>query len=363
MSRPRTKLESRLAALRGQVRRLLLAHGSSLVLAATAPLVLAAGLADWAFHLDPVVRAALLATIAAVAAWIAWRRIVRPALTPFDDLDVAMRIEERWPGLEDRLASTVQFLRMKEDDPTSGSPALRRATIDRAMQEVEKLDFREAVDRRPIARAASLATAALLLAGSAVVVDPASAGIAARRLFNPFGAERWPQLTRLALDAGATTLKLARGDAFSLVVRAAEGSRVPPTARVAYRFDDGEVVSETLSTVEGGEFRGRIEAVERPFTFSVSGGDDSTSIRDVAVRVVTPPALVRADVRLVPPAYTGLPAQVLASGLTSFKVLAGTRLEIEAAADKPLSAATLHRTDAPDPAPATLDATAAGFRA
>jgi len=179
MSRPRTKLEMRLAALRRQVRRLLLTHGASLVLAVTIPLVLAAGLADWTFHLDPIVRAALLATIAAVAVWTAWRRVVRPALTPFKDLDVALRIEKRWPGLEDRLASTVQFLQLPADDPAHGSPALRRATIERATAEAEKLDFREAVDHRPITRAAALAAAALLLAGSAVVLDPASARIAA----------------------------------------------------------------------------------------------------------------------------------------------------------------------------------------
>ena len=54
---------------------------------------------------------------------------------------------------------------------------------------------------------------------------------------------------------------------------------------------------------------------------------------------------------------------MLASGLTSFKVLEGTRVEVEAAADKPLSKATLHRSDAPDPAPATLDAVGTGLRA
>ena len=51
-------LESRIAALRGQVRRLLALHGLSWVVGVVVPLVILAGLADWLFHLDVVVRLA-----------------------------------------------------------------------------------------------------------------------------------------------------------------------------------------------------------------------------------------------------------------------------------------------------------------
>ena len=80
----------------------------------------------------------------------------------------------------------------------------------------------------------------------------------------------------------------------------------------------------------GGRVPGTDRAVNQPFRFTVAAGDDSTSIRDVAVRVVPPPALKSLAVRLVAPAYTGLPSQVLAPGLTQFRALEGTRLELEA---------------------------------
>ena len=83
---------------------------------------------------------------------------------------------------------------------------------------------------------------------------------------------------------------------------------MPASARATYRFEDGETETESLRAVEGGMFRGRIESVNRPFTFSVAAGDDSTSIRDVAVKVVPPPALKDLTVRLFAPAYTGLRA-------------------------------------------------------
>ena len=118
-----TQLESRIKGLRNSLRRLLALHGLSWVLGVVVPLVILAGLADWLFHLDFVIRAVILAALAGCAAWLAFERIVRPLIVRFDDLDIALRIEERWPGLNDRLASTIQFLRMDARDDRMGSPA------------------------------------------------------------------------------------------------------------------------------------------------------------------------------------------------------------------------------------------------
>ena len=105
-------LESRISALRGQVRRLLVFHGLSWLIAGVVPLVLLAGLADWLFHLDVFVRLALLLALGAVALWVVFKLVLRPLIVRFADLDIALRIEQRWPGLHDRLASTIQFLRL-----------------------------------------------------------------------------------------------------------------------------------------------------------------------------------------------------------------------------------------------------------
>ena len=91
----RSQLESRIASLRGRVRRLLLAHGLSWVLAGLLPLVVAACLADWAFHLDPMVRLSLLAAIAAATGWLGWTRVVRPLIVRFEDLDIALRVVQQ----------------------------------------------------------------------------------------------------------------------------------------------------------------------------------------------------------------------------------------------------------------------------
>ncbi len=56
----RGPIEARIAALRGQVRRLLALHGLSRLVLGLATAVLVACLADWLIHLVPEVRLVLL---------------------------------------------------------------------------------------------------------------------------------------------------------------------------------------------------------------------------------------------------------------------------------------------------------------
>ncbi|HMB03066.1 MAG TPA: DUF4175 family protein, partial [Isosphaeraceae bacterium] len=350
-----SRLESRIAALRSQVRRLLALYGLSWVVGLLIPTIIALGLADWLIHLDAVVRLAALVGLAGLGTRLLFRYVLRPLVVRFRDLDIALRIEERWPGLNDRLASTVQFLRLARDDARLGSPALREATVRQTLEEAQSLDFRQVIDPRPALRAVGMALASVAVGGLFLAAAPGLSTIALRRLFVPFGPDRWPRQTHLTLIDKETPRKVARGEPFTLAVAVGRGERVPALARVTYRFDDGEVLAEALRSVEGGLFRGRIETVTRPFTFSVVAGDDSTSVRDVAVRVVPPPAIKDLTVRLVAPDYTSVPPTTLAAGQTQICAVEGTRVEIEALANKPIERADLNLGDAPAPEAIAFD--------
>ncbi|MEA2632679.1 MAG: hypothetical protein QOE66_2898, partial [Chloroflexota bacterium] len=352
-----SRLEARIATLRNRVRRLLAVRGLSWVVGLLVPIVILLGMADWAVHLDAVVRVAALAALAGFAGYLSWRYVIKPLIVRFNDLDIALRIEERWPGLNDRLASTVQFLRLAEvgDDDRFGSAALREATVRQTMEETETIDFRTVIEPRPVFRALALAAGSLVVASAIIVATPELSKIAMRRLFLPFGPDRWPQQTHLTLIDGETPRKVARGDAFTLAVTIAKGERAPASARALYHFDDGETVTESLRAVEGGIFRGRIEAVNRPFTFSVAAGDDTTSVRDIAVKVVPPPTLKDLIVRLISPPYTGLAPQTMAPGRNQIRAVVGTTIEVEALANKPIERAELHLGEKTAATPVAFD--------
>ncbi len=355
------RLESRIARLRGQVRRLLALYGIGWVVALLIPLIIVAGLADWAIHLDLAVRLMVLALVVGVAVWMTLNYVITPLIVRFQDLDIALRIEERWPGLNDRLASTVQFLRMAADDESMGSSSMRAATVRQTLEETEFIDFRKVIEPRPVIRALSLASGSLLVALLFLASAPQLSTIAMRRLFIPFGGDRWPQMTHLTLLENETPRKVARGDSFTLAVGIGKKDRVPSSAKVTYRFEDGEVATESLRSFEGGIFRGRIETVTKPFTFSVAAGDDTTSIRNLSVAVVPPPALKDATLTLVSPEYTGLAPQVMAPGRTQIRAVEGTRIEIKALANKPLKSSVLQLGETTSDAKILFDATRTQF--
>ena len=339
----RGPIEARIAALRGQVRRLLALHGLSRLVFGLATAVLVAGLADWLIHLAPEVRLVLLIGVVALGAWLAVTRVLMPLIVKFGDLDIALRIEERWPGLNDRLASTVQFLRQARGDENLGSQALRDATVEQTRLEVDTIDFRQAADPRSTRKALAWAVGSVALIGSVAALEPGLSRIAINRLFRPFGPDQWPQSTHLTVLASETPTKIARGMPFTLAVAVAPGERLPSTARVTYRYPDGESATEPLRPTDDGTFRGRIDTVSVPFSFIVEAGDDVT--RPWAVAVVPPPALEKTAVKVIAPEYTALAAQSLAPGNTQVRAVEGTRIEFEATANKPIASANLRRGD------------------
>ena len=95
----RHPLESRIAALRGQVRRLLAAHGVAWLVLGVVAAVIAAGALDWLIHLVPEVRLALLIGVIGLTGWLFVRYVLAPLVVRFNNLDIALKIEQHWPCL------------------------------------------------------------------------------------------------------------------------------------------------------------------------------------------------------------------------------------------------------------------------
>ncbi len=213
-----------------------------------------------------------------------------PLVVRFADLDIALRIEERWPGLNDRLASTVQFLgRRGATRPTSwGRRPSATPRSSRPSPRSETIDFRQAADPRATRKAVAWAVALLALVGAVVAAEPALSGIALRRLVRPFGPDQWPQAD--PPDGPRRDPPEDRpGDAVHPGRRPwprGSGCRPPPGSPT--RYPDGETATEPLRPSDDGTFRGRVDTVPRPFTFRVAAGDDVTDRIDVAV--VPPPS-------------------------------------------------------------------------
>ena len=75
-------------------------------------------------------RGVILTGLLTGAGIIVYRMLVKPLSEPTDDLSLALRVEERFPSLNDALASTMQFLeRGDAGGPQGESQSLRRETV------------------------------------------------------------------------------------------------------------------------------------------------------------------------------------------------------------------------------------------
>ncbi len=193
MSHP---IEQRLTALRRRVRRLLLLRGLSATVAAALAVAMLLGLGDYLIHFqDRGIRILCWLALLSALGWTCRRYLIRPLRARLGDVELAVQLERHFPGLEDRLISSVEFLRQSEDDPVAGSAALRRAVVAETAAATERLDFNAALDRSAPLRAGLLALVVALAAAVLAALNPAASHIALVRLINPLGNLAWTQPT------------------------------------------------------------------------------------------------------------------------------------------------------------------------
>lgn len=334
MSHP---LQQKVHAVGRRARRLVLVYAAAWMVGVVAAAAMAAGLADYLIrYQDRGVRIIVSLMVLAAAAWSAWR-FLWPALRyQPGDVDTARRIERRFPHLRDRLSSAVAFLNEPEDDPRAGSAALRRAVVAETEARVEQVDLQEAIEPRP-ARKAALAALAVV-AGLAMLwaLDPASAALAARRLVMPWSREAWPLWNNLAFEDAPR--RIAKGENFEVEL-IDKNNRLPDEVQIQFWYEGdeaGEIQTEPMKLL-GEKMIARRENVTRPFRYRAVGGDDHT-MPWIPLAVLEPPQVSSLEILLHPPAYTGWPVEQ--SGL-NIRALEGTRVEMRAVSDKPLSAARL----------------------
>lgn len=354
-------LDTRLADVRRRVRQALLTYGVSWAATVVIGAVLVACVGDWLFHFDdPGVRLILGLAILGGGGWVIHRFLVRPLLVRFNDTDIALRIEDRYPGFRDSLASTVQFAASRED-PRVGSPVLQRVVIEQTLSRLEGMDFSDVVQTRDVRRVAVVALSVCLATMSIALLYQTQTAIALQRLLFPFSAPAWPRQTNLRLlnaemqplqHDEQDPLQIARGDTLKLFAENTSG-RLPSRVTLQYRTaNDEKIVSEamrptTLNDADGQPRElavGQLPTLKGEMFFRAVGGDDE-SMAWHRLQVIPPPAVESLRVTLTPPSYTKRPVEKLPEGAGHLQGLIGTQVEISATVNKPLKSAMLRVKD------------------
>src|SRR6516165_6825243 len=123
------RLFARLARVRRRLHLVALLQGLFALLALMLGGALVVGLVDWRLHMPGLARAVALVGILTGAGLILFFWLIRPLRQRADNLAIALRLEEKYPHLNDALASAVQFLEQPGDDEELSSPLLRKIAV------------------------------------------------------------------------------------------------------------------------------------------------------------------------------------------------------------------------------------------
>ena len=327
-------------------------HAISWTLAA----LLVVGLADYVIRFHDM-GARVLASLVVVAT-IAWAcfRYVRPVWrkksTP---LEMAQQIQRQYPGLEDRLASSLEFLGTAPESRTSGSSELRESVIRETTQQLEGVDFGELISTRAARRAAMTATGLLIVVAAVFALDTNSSRLALARMISPLADLPWPQRHHLAFRDAPR--QLATGADFEIELYDLRDVALPDDVKVSFRSIPGEgeeakVVVAELTHMVGGSLLARRENVTQSFEYRASGGDDD-SMPWMRLDVIDPPRIASVEVMLYPPEYTGWKPY---RGERRIRAYKGTRVEMNGRLTKPVREVRLQRSVGPSLAAELNDA-------
>lgn len=262
------------------------------------------------------------------------RLVAGPLLRKRTDESLAVDIERRYPGLGERLLTSVELARQQERGEISErgfSPAMVQAVLDDTERATVELDFNQAFSRQGLRRSlVTFGVFVVLLVGHLLLMRPAMGAFFSRMMLNNTPVWRDTRLRLAHLEQ-----KALRGSNATILITQ-EGKK-RDGGRLYFRFGKGKWARVALAAGPGGAFEHTFPSVTEDIQFYARAGDGRSD--KGLLRVVDAPAIIGAKLTLNYPAYMARkPAQVSApSGGIAAPV--GTRVEARLQANKPLTAA------------------------
>ncbi len=303
---------------------------------------------DVLYHLDRGIRALSLFALLATGGVIVYRKILAPSQLSTSPIEVAQFIESRHPEFNDALASAISF--QEQTDHPSTNSAFRHAAIRRAERITNRVEISGVIPSGQLFRAAAGSAIVLILIFASLISLGSKSGTALTRIMDPFGAHPWPPRTTIEiLEPARSITLLAKGSAFPLSFEVR--GEIPPAAILSIRLAGSTALSEAipLESPEGDRMRVdhqlQPDRITRDFDYRIEARDADTGWKSVTV--ADPPRLTLLNgrpspqIRLTYQPYTEEPPTELSEGAGAVEAIAGTRISLRTATDRPIVKAFL----------------------
>ncbi len=203
-SQAKPALLDSLSSIRRKVRVLGVMYGVGIVLASAVGLILAVVFLDYVLNLPAVPRMLFLLAAFVGIVYTIWNYVFKPLAARLSLGDVAGRLENAFPQFDDRLRSTVDFVR--SDLP--GSPVMKDRVIGEADRMASSVNLNTALSAKPVVFSLGAGILALGLSILLIFSYFGLARIAFSRMM--LGPDKWPRRTQIDVIKGLPA-KVAAG--------------------------------------------------------------------------------------------------------------------------------------------------------
>jgi len=257
-------------------------------------------------------------------------RFIRPLVMPQRLSMVAMNVEAAVPRLEERWSTIAELSETQDPPEIRGSDALIRRVADEAVELGPTVSMR-AVVRRDRVRAWAVAMSVLLaILAVTWLAYPSHVGVLIRRFCMP----RTP-ITQTQIASLTGNQVVCRGEPLTLEARV-EGRARQKADLVIHRAGMPERrTTHNLTAGAPDVFACALRSVKEPFSYRWECGDGTSDWFEV--RAEDRPAVAKARVRVIPPAYSKLPEEQHDGLPQRVRALRGSLLQVDFLPTKPLS--------------------------
>ena len=334
-------IASRLGSLERYVRSLNFMRGVGMVVAAAGISLGLCLLADYLFSLSPIARILLAAIGVTVVARVTWKTLIQPLFLSFDDTELAAMVESAYPGIEEKLTSTLELNDESIPAEFRGSRFMRERLAKNCATTVQPVQFTSAVSKTDSLRALMLGAIALVLLLAPLFIWPAAYKLLFSRLVHPQG--NFASVSNLYFEIPDAERTVARGsDVQVLAIPKFHSSNKKPTPKdvwIDLTNGDKTRARRMQFDPEFDAFQITLPQILQPFDYLVRSADGHS--QSYHINVVDAPEVASVALQIDPPAYTGLPARQIDGAVGAIEVFEHSRIAFQIEFSKPVKSCEL----------------------
>ncbi|MFQ6091115.1 MAG: DUF4175 family protein [bacterium] len=259
---------------------------------------------------------------------------IRPLLRTPSIQQLALRLEERFPQLQDRLIGTLQLWGKHESNPEGYSLEMIEVAALESENLSQPLNFKEVVDVRRCWKAGRYVLGLLTVGLLLLLVFPATFHSSLTRVAHPLTDFPKPQRTFIAVSPGDTQTVSEEDVVISVQVM----GEIPEEV-VLHTVEVGDENWKTYPCEKESDrkYTYVLQRIKRSLSYSVEAGDAESAVHTIAV--IDRPMVRRLKLRYTFPPYTRLSARDEEDNIGDVRAIVGTSVQIEILANKTLDSA------------------------